>query len=260
MKRKKDGLAYIPPSEKQKTPLRPAEGEQMLEHGNLRAWVSPPQGENVESWIARCLHDIFTDISLLCDMSMEGWLTSCCGERSGAAGEGFPPGFEYRWVDGEKHPEPMRVSAVEYVVLVMAWSEAQTEQLLAAAQEEGKQRSRQAEPQAASPRDVGRQKLRPRFKAVFKRLFRVLAILSHALKPFFEALDAVPHLNAVTKHFLFICFEFQLVSEHEFEALRDPVESFRRQYNSLFDSVNRTLFDQVSFASQVPGGMQPKAT
>ena len=257
--RKKSGLTYVPPAEMQKSYDEPAEGpvttnqEQILDHGNLRAWVTPPPEENVEAWIAKCLHDIFGDISLLCDMSMEGWLTNGRGERGGAAGEGFPPGFEYRWVDGERHPEPMRVSAVEYVVLVMAWAEAQTEQLLFAAQEEGGGRQL-----AALPRSSGRRKLRPRLKAVFKRLFRVLAILSHALKPFFAALGAVPHLNAVTKHFLFICFEFQLVNEREFDALRDSVDIFKRQYGSLFDSVNRTLFDKTVFVSQVAGGAVPR--
>jgi hypothetical protein len=31
------------------------------------------------------------------------------------------------------------------------------------------------------------------------------------------------------------------------------VDFFKQQYGSLFDSVNRTLFDKTTFPSQVPG-------
>ena len=227
---------YVPPAAMHETMESVVEREAGLETlptCNLRAWVAAPPGDDLEAWIARSLHDCFRDISLLCEMSMEGWRA-----HGGAAGEGFPDGFEYRWVNGDRHLEPMRVSAVEYVVLVMAWAEAQTQSLLRSSAEEAATRKK---------------KLRPQLKLVFKRLFRVLAILAHTLRPYFVALRAQRHLNTVLKHFLYCCFEFQLVNEREFDALRGPVDFFKQQYGSLFDSVNRTLFDKTTFPSQVPG-------
>jgi hypothetical protein len=40
-------------------------------------------------------------------------------------GEGFPPGFEYRWADGVAIVKPMRCSSPEYVDYVMMWVEDQ---------------------------------------------------------------------------------------------------------------------------------------
>ncbi len=40
-------------------------------------------------------------------------------------GEGFPPGFEYRWADGVNIVKPMRCSSPEYVDYVMMWVEDQ---------------------------------------------------------------------------------------------------------------------------------------
>ena len=102
-----------------------------------------PPGEHAVSWLSRCANDCFRDISALCELTIQGWV-NCYS----LPGEGFPPGFEYRWVDttsshnqrgrqqvhkqAEK-PRAMRVSAAEYVLLVLAWAEEETQGLSTAA-------------------------------------------------------------------------------------------------------------------------------
>lgn len=39
-------------------------------------------------------------------------------------GDGFPPGYEYRWADAS-NKQPLRVSSPEYVDYVMTWVEDQ---------------------------------------------------------------------------------------------------------------------------------------
>ena len=59
--------------------------------GNLRAAVVLPPGEDVNEWLAANLVDFFNEISLLFGL---------CADAATAftqPGDGFPPGFEYRW-------------------------------------------------------------------------------------------------------------------------------------------------------------------
>ena len=114
-----------------------------LQAGNLRAQVMQPPGEHTVSWLSRCANDCFRDISALCELTIQGWV-NCYS----LPGEGFPPGFEYRWVDATSShdqrvqpkarilagkPRAMRVSAAEYVLLVLAWAEEETQGLSTAA-------------------------------------------------------------------------------------------------------------------------------
>jgi hypothetical protein len=61
--------------------------------------------------------DFFNEVSLIwgiiCDVN---------GEPQCAVGEGFPPGFEYRWSDGK---EASRCSGPEYINKVIHWVEAE---------------------------------------------------------------------------------------------------------------------------------------
>ena len=61
--------------------------------------------------------DFFNDISLLWGIVIQS------GDYKTGPGEGFPPGLEYFWADGEEFHEPIRCSGVEYVDFVMSWVE-----------------------------------------------------------------------------------------------------------------------------------------
>jgi MOB kinase activator 1 len=55
-------------------------------------------------------------------------------------------------------------------------------------------------------------------KGVFKRLFRVFAILYTHHYQRMEGMGAVAHLNTTFKHFMFFVFEFDLVPTAELEG------------------------------------------
>lgn len=90
-----------------------------LGSGNLRAAVTLPDNEDLNEWLAANTVDFFNEISLLYG------LVSDDAAKFTKPGEGFPPGFEYRWADGVQVTKPMRVSSPEYVDLVLLWTEDQ---------------------------------------------------------------------------------------------------------------------------------------
>jgi MOB kinase activator 1 len=70
-------------------------------------------------------------------------------------------------------------------------------------------------------------------RGVFKRLFRVFAILYSHYYNRFESLNAVAHLNTTFKHFMFFCFEFDMVPAAELEAIDVLVQRLREEYDQL---------------------------
>lgn len=65
---------------------------------------------------------------------------------------------------------------------------------------------------------------------IFKRLFRVFAIIYHMHFQTIENVDAAGHLNTCFKHFVFFCLEFNLMDEKEVKALQGPVDRLREEY------------------------------
>jgi MOB kinase activator 1 len=136
-----------------------------------------------------------------------------------SAGEGFPSGVEYRWSDGAG--EAMSVSAPVYIEKVLQWI------------------ADQMNDEAKFPDDDDEQRAlmvfqTPQFAAlcgqIFRRLFRVYAIIYSSFFGTLEALDMAHHLNSCFKHFLFFCTEFGLLPEREIEPLEVLVKPLRVQY------------------------------
>jgi MOB kinase activator 1 len=69
-------------------------------------------------------------------------------------------------------------------------------------------------------------------KGIFKRLFRVFAILYTHHYTRMESMGAVAHLNTTFKHFMFFCFEFDLVPAAELEAIDTLVDRMRVEFNT----------------------------
>jgi MOB kinase activator 1 len=183
--------------------------------GNLRAAVSLPDREDKNEWEAANIVDFFNEISLLYGICAED------GQRYSKPGEGFPPGFEYRWADGVKITKPMRCSSPEYVDFVMTWVEDQiSNEEIFPVQE-----------YARFPDNFEDLYVRN----IMKRLFRVFAIIYHMHFSAIEAVDAVGHLNTVFKHFVFFCFEFDLVEEKELKALQGPVTRLKEEYSKKIE-------------------------
>jgi MOB kinase activator 1 len=180
-----------------------------LGSGNLRAAVVCPDGEDKSEWIAANTVDFFNEISLL-----YGLCQVEASEKYTQAGEGFPPGFEYRWQVSPKDP-PVRCSSPDYVDFVLYWVEdhLENEQIFPISED------------IPFPSDF-----MSYIKDIYKRLFRIFAIVYHSHFPIYEKLGAVAHLNTCFKHFMYFCFEFDLVPENELKALKGPTDRMRAAY------------------------------
>lgn len=148
-----------------------------LGSGNLRLAVSVPRGEDHSEWLAANTVDFYNELSLLYGLCLDD------AAQYNKPGAGFPRGFEYLWSSGGG-AKPIRVSAPEYVDYVMTWVEAQLD-------------NEEIFPVYESAQ------FPPNFEEyirdIFKRLFRVFAIIYHRHTKCLEQIDAIKHLNTVFK-------------------------------------------------------------
>ena len=67
-------------------------------------------------------------------------------------------------------------------------------------------------------------------KDIFKRMFRVYAIIYNSFFDLFKQFDAVKHLNTSFKHFMFFAFQFKLISDKEVKALKNLVNRLLEEF------------------------------
>jgi len=152
--------------------------------------------------------DFFNELSLL-----YGLVVKSAMEKYTQPGDGFPPGFEYRWSQPGK--KALRVSSPEYVDFVMSWVEAQLDNPTIFPVNEDEPWPADFDSYACD---------------IFRRMFRVFAIIFHRSFDEIEKVEAVAHLNTVFKHFCFFCFEFNLLDDKETAALKGPVASLQADW------------------------------
>lgn len=173
-----------------------------LGSGNILEAVRLPSGEDPNDWLAMHLVDFYNEISLLYNLCADDG-----AERFTKPGEGFPRGVEYRWADGVEIKKPIKCSSPQYVEYVLSWVVAQLNN------------------PKIFPEDVEAQSYPKGFKkyacSMYKRLYRVYAIVYSCHKDVIEAVDAVAHLNTAFKHFMFFVLEFNLVPSQEFACIAD---------------------------------------
>mmetsp|Transcript_185 Transcript_185/g.629 ORF Transcript_185/g.629 Transcript_185/m.629 type:complete len:218 (+) Transcript_185:70-723(+) len=181
-----------------------------LGSGNLRAAVAVPEGEERNEWIAANTVDFYNELSLLYGLCSDD------AKRFTKPGEGFPPKFEYRWADNNSS-KAIRVSSPEYVDYVMTWVEDQIDNEEIFPVQESQ----------SFPVDFD-----DYIKGIFKRLFRIFAIIYHQHFKVIEEIDAAAHLNTCFKHFMFFTWEFNILEgeDRELEALHGPIEQLKAQY------------------------------
>ncbi len=148
--------------------------------------------------------DFFNEISLLYGTVTEFCTRELCPVMT--AGNAY----EYLWMDDIKYKKPTKVSAPEYVDLLMGWVEDQLKHehvcpLL---------------PESPFPKDF-----KGRVSKIFKRLFRVYAhvYLSHFSR--IVELGAEAHLNTCFKHFIYFINEYKLIDKEELAPLRVHIDS-----------------------------------
>jgi len=173
--------------------------------------VTLPENEEENEWLAANTVDFFNEISLLYGLVADD------AARFTKPGDGFPPGFEYRWADGVNIVKPMRCSSPEYVDYVMMWVEDQinNEDIFPVQETQ------------AFPSDF-----KVYVRDIFKRLFRIFAIIYHKHFQTIEKLEAAPHLNTCFKHFMFFCLNFGLLDEKEMKALAGPSQRMKEEYEA----------------------------
>jgi MOB kinase activator 1 len=175
-----------------------------LGSGNMRSAVVLPKGEDKDEWLAVNTVDFFNEISLLYGTITEFCTPSTCPVM--CAG----PNYEYLWADGQKVKKPIKVSAPEYVDLLMSWVETQLND------------------ENIFPLQLGTpfpKNFDSIVKKIFRRLFRIYAHIYHSHFQKIVGLGAEAHLNTCFKHFIYFVHEFRLVPAQELSPLSDLIQS-----------------------------------
>jgi len=182
-----------------------------LGSGDLWKAVALPEGESLEEWISVHTVDFFNEVSLL-----YGTVAEEAAAKFSLPGQGFPPGFVYMWPGGNE--ELMECSAPQYVDHVMSW----VEDVL---------NDPNIFPTATDVKEYP-SNFRDVCGSIFKRIFRVFAIMYCQHFEFIESLNLAPHLNTSFKHFIFFCLEFDLVEDKEFRPLEPLLLRLKQQYQN----------------------------
>eukprot|EP00904_Undaria_pinnatifida_P004442 jgi/Undpi1/1399/HiC_scaffold_11.g04791.m1 len=148
--------------------------------------------------------DFFNEVSLLYGIVADG---AAQFERPG---EGFPPGFEYLWC-----------SAPQYVDHVMTWVEDQI----------NKEDIFPTTPGEKTENTTYESDFKKTAMTIFKRLFRVFAIIYCSHFDNIEQLGAAAHLNTSFKHFIFFALEFDLLARKEMDPLEALVTPLVEEFN-----------------------------
>jgi len=175
-----------------------------LGSGNMRSAVVLPKGEDLNEWLAVNTVDFFNEISLLYGTITEFCTPTSCSVMSAG------PQYEYLWADGVKVKKPIKVSAPEYVDLLMSWVETQLND------------------EHIFPLQLGTpfpKNFQAIVRVIFKRLFRVYAHIYHSHFQKIVNLGAEAHLNTCFKHFIYFVHEFKLIDPKELQPLKDLIDS-----------------------------------
>lgn len=179
--------------------------KETLGSGNMKEAVKLPVGEDINDWLAVNTVDFYNEISLL-----YGTLTEACTPETCAvmkAGEKY----EYLWADGVKYKKPVKVSAPEYVDLLMTWAESQLND------------------ESIFPSKLGTpfpKNFKQIVSVIFKRLFRVYAHIYYSHFNKMVSFGAEAHLNTCFKHFIYFVHEFELIDSKELEPMKDLINKW----------------------------------
>ncbi|XP_078417025.1 MOB kinase activator 3C-like [Cetorhinus maximus] len=170
---------------------------------DLKTVVQLPAGEGLNDWIAVNTVDFFNRINLI-----YGTICEYCTERSCPVMSGGLK-YEYRWQDEHKYKKPTKVTAPQYMNLLMDWIEALINN------------------EDNFPTRVGvpfPKNFMQLCKKILTRLFRVFV---HVYIHHFDritTMGAEAHVNTCYKHFYYFVTEFELTDERELEPLKVMTE------------------------------------
>eukprot|EP01083_Nonionella_stella_P066385 174772_1 len=188
---------------------------------DIKSVVKLPKGERLNEWLAVNTVDFFNEISLLYGIITDYCTKDTCPCMSAG------PKYEYLWADGIKYKKPIKVSAPEYVDLLMTWVEDQINNEQIFPMEEGNK----------FPKNF-----KTIIKTIFKRLFRVYGHIYHSHIQKYIQLDAEAHLNSCFKHFYYFIAEHGLVDQHGLQPLQPLIDIILKK-----DSLTQKLKYQPKF-------------
>jgi MOB kinase activator 1 len=174
--------------------------------------VTIPFGEDEDEWLAMNTVDFFNELAVLFGVVEEDT------KRITKKGDGFPDGFEYRWADGVGIKTPIKCTSTEYIDYVMTWVEGQMNN------------------EAIFPTSANSpfpKKFKKYVEIIFKRLFRIFAILYSTHHDAISTNNADAHLNTCFRHFMYFVFVFHLVDAREFKALPGLTVRIRKEYKEM---------------------------
>ncbi|KAJ1169928.1 hypothetical protein NDU88_001814 [Pleurodeles waltl] len=170
---------------------------------DLKTVVQLPPGENINDWIAVHVVDFFNRINLIYGTMSEFCTDRSCPNMSGGLR------YEYRWQDDHKYKKPTKLSAPQYMSMLMDWIEnlINNEDIFP---------TRTGTPFPKNFQQV--------CTKILTRLFRVFV---HVYIHHFDGVinvGAEAHVNTCYKHFYYFITEFSLVDYRELEPLREMTE------------------------------------
>lgn len=86
---------------------------------DLRETVKLPASEDLNDWIAVHVVDFFNRINLMYGVVSDYCTSESCPSMSGG------PKYEYLWCDNDTYKKPTKLSAPQYIGLLMEWVEKQ---------------------------------------------------------------------------------------------------------------------------------------
>ncbi|KAJ1981265.1 MOB kinase activator 1B [Dimargaris verticillata] len=179
--------------------------EATLGSNNLRLAVLLPEGEDACEWVAVHIVDFYNQINMIYATIADQCTADSCSVMSAS------PKYEYHWSDGQQYKKPVRVSAPQYITLLMDWAQKQigNEQLF--------------------PTQAGRP-FPPNFlnttaSMMFRRFLRVYAHVYHHHYATCKQRGLEALLNTAFKHFVCFAIHFNLIQAKEFAPVNEIMAS-----------------------------------
>jgi MOB kinase activator 1 len=172
----------------------------IVRSGDLARAVVLPQGAELNHWLSVHTVDFYNITNVLYGSLTEFCTPATCPIMSSG------PRYEYLWKDGQLFPKATKLSAPQYVHLLMAWIEHQIndERLF-----------------PTEDRNPYPQNFCEIIKNIFRRLFRVYAHVYYSHFAKIRELQEESHLNTAFKHFMLFVWEFDLIGREELTPLND---------------------------------------
>lgn len=170
--------------------------------GDLREAVKLPDGYEPNEWIHVNVVDLFNQVNLIYGSMCTACTAQTCPVMCASSK------YEYLWPGSEtdRQKSAMRVSAPEYIELLMDWVD------------------KQLSDEVIFPSTPGTgfpENFRNVVKTIMRRLFRVYAHIYHAHLDEIVACGAEAHLSTCFRHFMYFSAEFNMLPQKELDPLRE---------------------------------------